>query len=549
MPTILILNGARAGTHLPILGERFTIGRDPECDGVIGEIVLRESVRNKNCVSRRHATLTLSDGEWYIEDGDGRGRPSRNGTSVNGRRLAFRHPRILRDNDRIRICDVKLSFHSECENSFTPEVAIGHSDSSLSLDNLPADNLRILLEISAALRGTLDQATVLDRTLEHLFRLFPRAERGLVVFRDRPSGTPVVRAMRSPRDAKPDSRFSTTVIRRCLESVEAILGNDLPVQFPDSESLCALSVRSLMCAPLWTPDGKALGVIQLDTTADGRKFLPDDLRLLLGVANQASIALSNARLLIESLAAQRRARDLELAQQVQRALLPRSVPSLTGYTFQAHYAAADEVGGDYYDFIPLKGGRLAVLLGDVVGHGVAAALVMARFGAEARACLEADPDPQTALARMNTLVRRAAVPESFVTLAVVVLDPDAHRVQVLSAGHPLPLVRRADATVEEIAPLEVAGFPLGIAEIERYECHEFPLNPGESVLLFSDGLTEAMDSGDRPFGTERVRALLAAAGPCPCATGAELVASVRGHIADGDQNDDITFVCFCRMAE
>jgi serine phosphatase RsbU (regulator of sigma subunit) len=549
MPTLLILTGPRKGTHLPILGERFALGRDAECDATVRDVLPTATQKELNRYSRRHAVLTLAGGLWYLEDGDGRGRPSRYGTTLNGQPVQAAQRHLLRDRDRIGIFDIKMAFHADPESTFAAEASISHADTHPYLDTQTADRLRVLLDISAALRGTLDPDAVLDRTLEHLFRLFPRAERGLVVFRDSPTGTPVVRALRSARSAPADPRFSTTVIRRCLEGLVAVLGNDdLTAQFPDSQSLDGLSVRSLMCVPLWTPDGQALGAIQLDTTADGRKFVTDDLHLLLGVASQASIALSNARLHLESVAVQRRAADLELAEQVQQALLPRSLPDVPGYAFQPYYAAADKVGGDYYDFIPLAGGRLAVLLGDVSGHGVAAALVMARFGAQARACLEAEADLPTAVARLNALVLRAAVPDSFVTLAVVVLDPAAHTAAVVSAGHPSPLLRRADGAVEDVVPVGSSGMMLGIADGQSYECGGFSLGPGEAVVLYSDGVPEALDAADRSFGTDRVREVLAAAGPVPGATVAALVAAVRRHAAGCAQQDDITIVCLARAA-
>jgi serine phosphatase RsbU (regulator of sigma subunit)/pSer/pThr/pTyr-binding forkhead associated (FHA) protein len=551
MPTLVLLTGDRAGTRWPILGDRFSIGRDPGCDAVIGTsdaasgAAPADPAPRGDAVSRRQALITHGGGQWYIQDGDQ--KKSRNGTFVNDQKLPFPGRRLLRGRDRIRVCDIRLEFQPDPESTFDAETSLSHADSGPCLDSQPADRLRLLLAVSAALRGTLDPDAILDRTLEHLFRLFPRAERGLVVFREEPTGPLVVRALRTPRGGPADPAFSTCVVRRCLERVEALLGNDLPAQFPDSESIGELSVRSLMCTPLWTPDGQALGVVQLDTRADGRKFTPDDLRLLLGVAGQASMALGNARLHRESLAHQRRARNLEVAQQVQRALLPGAVPDVPGYEFHAHYAAADEVGGDYYDFVPLPGGRLAVLLGDVSGHGVAAALVMARFGAQARACLEEEDDPALAVARLNDLVVRAAVPGSFVTLAVVVIDPTAHTLAVVNAGHPSPLLRRADGDVVEVASPDESGMALGMADAQHYACSEVRLGPGESVLLFSDGVTEAAGSGDRQFGMEGVLGVLSAEGHSPRATGEALAAAVRRHAAGLEQGDDITLVCFGRV--
>ncbi len=549
MPTLQLLSGPRAGERLPVLGDRFVLGRAAECDAIINDALAGIQPLRADSVSRRHARLVLTGGLWYIEDGNGHGRASRNGTYVNDQRVPVPGRVRLRDQDRVRICDVRFTFHLDPESTFAVEASVGHADSGPCLDAQPADRLRVLLAISAALRGTLDIAAVLDRTLEHLFLMFPQAERGLVVFQEDAAGPPVVRALRTPRGDPADPRFSTSVVRRCLESVEAVLGNDLPAQFPDSASVGGLLVRSLMCAPLWTSEGRALGAIQLDTRADGRKFTPEDLHLLLGVASQASIALSNARLHRESLIVQRRTRDLEVAQQVQRALLPHALPDVPGYRFFAHYQAAQEVGGDYYDFVPLPGGRTAVLLGDVAGHGVAAALVMAKFGVEARVCLEAEPDPAVAVTRLNVQMMRAAMPEKFVTLALAVLDPVAHEVAVVNAGHPSPLLLRACGAVEEVAPAEYAGLPIGIAAGDPYPCRSVRLEPGDRLLLFSDGVSDALGGNEQFFGADGIRAAIGAAGSCPRATGEHLVRAVARHAAGCDPNDDITVVCFGRTAD
>jgi serine phosphatase RsbU (regulator of sigma subunit)/pSer/pThr/pTyr-binding forkhead associated (FHA) protein len=545
MPTLLFLNGPQAGSRVPIVGDRFVLGRAAECDAVVPSAPDAQG-SSINGVSRRHALVSCVNGQWYIEDGDGQGRPSRNGTYLNNQRLPNQGRAVLHHDDRIRICGTRLAFHLDPESTFTPEAALSHVDSGLGLASQSADRLRMLLDVSTALRGTLDPDAVLHRTLDHLFRMFPQAERGVIVFREDPDGPLAVRVLRTTRDEPVDARFSTTVVRRCIGSVEAVLGNDLPAQFPNSDSLDLMSVRSLMCAPLWTAEGQALGAIQLDTRADDRKFTGDDLHLLLGVTSLASVALSNARLFRESLDNQRRARDLEVAGHVQRALLPRALPDVPGYGFCTHYAAAEQVGGDYYDFVPLPGGRLAILLGDVAGHGVAAALVMARFGAEARACLETDPDPAAAVARLNALVLRAAIPDSFVTLAGVILDPATGAGAVVSAGHPSPLVRRVDGTVAELVPYASCGPPLGVLDGPTYACCQVRLGPGESVLLFSDGVPEAMDGSERQFGVDRVRTVLATAGPDPRATIDALAAAVKQHSAGAAQNDDITLVCFTR---
>ncbi len=545
MPTLEFLNGPLRGTHMPIVGERFALGRSRKCKGFIDE----KPVEGGPTVSRDHAILTRSGGRWFIEDGDGHGTASHNGTRLNGHPVPHPTRVPVSPNDEITIGKFRLAFRADPDSTFSALDSVSHTDSRRALEAQSAERLRALLDASESLRGTLDSKAIFDRVLDHLLRMFPQVQRGLIICGNDPTEPLTLCAARYRDGIAADPRFSTRLIRRCMEGVEAILGNDLSTQFPDVQSITGIGVRSLMCAPLWSHDGHAVGAIQLDTHASGRKFTPDDLRLLLGVAGQASVALGNARMHREALSHQRRARDLELARHVQRALLPSALPALRGYDFFALYLAAEAVGGDYYDFVPLPGGRLAVLLGDVAGHGVAAALVMARLSAEARACLESERDVGAAITRLNGMVVRANVPGNYVTLAAMVLDPVAHTVTAVSAGHPPPLIRRSTGIVEGLMSADDTGMVLGVMDGMEYESRHVCLNPGDTVLLFSDGLPEAMDQDDRPLGMASVRALFGAADPTPRKTSEGLSAAVQRHTSGCAQADDITLVCFARAGE
>src|SRR5207247_4031301 len=177
---------------------------------------------------------------------------------------------------------------------------------------------------------------------------------------------PKVIKTRRPAD-EINARFSRSIVNKCIEGVDAILSEDASSdsRFAMSQSIADFRLRSVMCAPLWTQDAKGFGVIQLDTQDRSKKFTQDDLKLLMAVAGQASVALERAKMHQELLVKERLKRDLELAREVQRGFLPSRVPELAGYEFFAHYESAFEVGGDYYDFIPLPDNRLAITLGDV----------------------------------------------------------------------------------------------------------------------------------------------------------------------------------------
>ena len=204
---------------------------------------------------------------------------------------------------------------------------------------------------------------------------------------------------------------------------------------------------------------------------------------------------------------ERVSRDLKLAEQVQKRFLPQSVPVIPGFEFFAHYDPAYEVGGDYYDFVPLPGDRLAIALGDVSGKGVAAALMMAKFSGDTRYCILTENSPAAAANELNGLLFSAGIEEKFITLSLSVLDIEERTLKIASAGHLPVLIRRSNGTVDEIGE-EIAGFPLGIVPEGDYRQTEVKLNPGDVVAIFSDGMTDARNLREELYDSRDQRRLL-----------------------------------------
>jgi serine phosphatase RsbU (regulator of sigma subunit) len=214
--------------------------------------------------------------------------------------------------------------------------------------------------------------------------------------------------------------------------------------------------------------------------------------------------------------------DLEFARGVQRGFLPLRLPVVPGYDFFAHYEPAYEVGGDYYDFIPLPRQRLAVLVGDVMGKGVAAALLMAKLSADARFCILTETDPASAFTRLNSMMIQSGIGDRFVTLVAAVLDPGRHTVTLVSAGHPPPLIHHgATGAVVEAISTEMLGVALGVVDGYEYDSCQISLEPGDSILAFTDGVTEAMDLKDRQLQTQGVCAAMQGEAHSPCELGEE----------------------------
>jgi phosphoserine phosphatase RsbU/P len=303
----------------------------------------------------------------------------------------------------------------------------------------------------------------------------------------------------------------------------------------------------MMCAPLMGSSGEALGVIQIDTLDQRNRFNRDDLDVLASVACQAGIAVENAGLHEAAVRQQALARELSVAHQVQRGFLPRVAPEIGGYDFFQFYEPAHELGGDYYDYVFLPGGRLGVVLADVSGKGIAASLLMARLSAETRFFLASEPTPGAAMGRLNRVFCDSSWDDRFVTMVVCVLDPARQEMTVVNAGHMAPLLRTASGTVEPVAENETR-LPLGVDESTEYPQHTRRLAPGDCFALFTDGITEAMNRKGHLYGQQRLLSCLGRAAAAVADLGPAILGDVKSFVGDRSQSDDMCLVCFGRAA-
>ena len=238
--------------------------------------------------------------------------------------------------------------------------------------------------------------------------------------------------------------------------------------------------------------------------------------------------------------------DLKLAREVHRGFLPLRLPDLSGYEFFAHYEPASEIGGDYYDSIQLPRERLAILLGDVAGKGVPAALLMAKLSADARVCILTEACPAAAVTWLNSLMIQSGIVDRFVSLLVAVLDPASHTVTLVNAGHPSPLIyRRATCTVEEAMSTEATGLLLGVNGFEYTSC-QVSLEPGDCLLAFTDGVSEALDVKNVQLQTQGIYAAVEGGAYSPRGLGERVVKVFREFAAGRSQHDDIAVFGFGR---
>ncbi len=570
--------GSLPGQILELHEERMVLGRHPSC-----QIVLENAA-----VSRQHAQILESHGQYYIEDLRSRNATLLNGVPVEGRAE-------LNDQDRIQVCDVQFRFYirlpsvdssaaikrgpsavidpndprlsaetlaetpipslhqlflqAEPANDDTDTSSIintldAGSATSLRLDVKPETKLRAVLEISNSLSNTLKIEEIFEKTLDGLFRIFSQADEGFVLLFDLEQKKMQVKATRSRQgDGDSSVRISMTIVRQAMQNGEAILSADAAHdgRFKISESLVRLQIRSMMCVPLLDQNAKPLGVIQLDAKDSRCHFSQNDLDLLVSVASQVSLAVENAKLHEELLKQRDLKRDLEFATQIQLGFLPNQPPKVPSYEFCDFYEPALRVGGDYFDYVGMPDGRLAIALGDVAGKGIPAALLMARIFSAARFHLLTKPTAAAAMTGLNAEITSSGLGHRFVTCVIILLDPAAHEATISIAGHMAPLLRTAQGHVTSIADQE-SGIPLGIISNQEFGQAVVSIESGDSIILYTDGITEAMNPNSEIYGTERLVGYITNGPP-------EITTLIKGIVDDVEkfcegrpQHDDMCLV-------
>jgi serine phosphatase RsbU (regulator of sigma subunit) len=550
-PSLRVQRAGAPERVIELRQDRLVIGRSGDCD-----LILEEST-----VSSRHARLTrLEGGAYILEDLE-----SRNNTYVDGHPIKGLGPIRLDDGQAFRICDFWLVYNGtrirvedEARGASSIRASIDLGSSELTPDPArPGEALRGILEISRAVGSTLELDEVLDKLLEALFLVFPQADRGFVHLTDgRPVGRDLIpRRHRARRPTHRPYTISRAVVEEVLERAMAICCDDLPTsqKFSESESLALSGIRTMICAPILGRDRQPIGMLQLDARDHSRPFGPPDLELLLAMLGPIGVAVENARLHEEILRRRQRDRDAQYAREVQRALVPEHPPRPRGYDFWHYYESALEVGGDYFGYLPPVAGPAdapgrgwMIAVGDVAGKGMPAALLMAKLSAEVQLALAAEPDPGRALGRLNRRIAEADLPDSFITFVLLELDVARHRLRVVGAGHPSPVIRRSDGRLELIYDLP-QGPPLGVDEGASFEPIEVELRPGDVVAVYTDGVTDAVDPSGAMFGT---RALLRAIAEGPGASrsiGPQLIESITRFASEAPQADDMTLICFGRL--
>jgi serine phosphatase RsbU (regulator of sigma subunit)/pSer/pThr/pTyr-binding forkhead associated (FHA) protein len=491
----------------PLVKDRVTIGRSRESDIFLPD----------QWLSRQHAEIRQKDGAYFVND-----LGSKNGTLLNGGRLT--EEQRLRAGDIITLGEHVLTFtlgepgDEETEADSDPigtrvfsarELSDIKTKPAIDATELKRQN-RVLGVLSRA-AGSLVRHRSLDEifemVLDLLFEAVP-AERGAILLLEGAPPQLVMKAARS-RAGKPITGVSRSIARRVLEQRVSIL---LPNVMEDAAlatqvSILGAGIRSAVCAPLWfTADfaeqDAVIGLVYLDTRAHTSSFTEDDLQIVTALANVAAAKIENVRLLEESIEKRHLEQDMKMAAEIQKGLLPGTPPEVPGYDLAGSNRPSRSVGGDYYDFT-LDQSRLLFALGDVAGKGTGAALLMAVLRAAVRGHWT-EGTCADAMVRINRTVCQNVTEGKYVTFFLGRLDPGTGRLSYVNAGHNPPLLIRAGGQVET---LNEGGTVLGLFESVPYVEGSAELRPRDTLLVFSDGVTETWNPEGEEFGEARLVAL------------------------------------------
>jgi sigma-B regulation protein RsbU (phosphoserine phosphatase) len=540
MPRLLVESGNEAGQSYPLRTDSVTVGRSASATIQIVD----------KRVSRHHVLFQRYKDSYTVED-----LGSKNGSLINNEVLVGRVR--LKPGDRVQLGDTVLLYQESehADDALTSRSGTGKlrfvaGEVGPALKELPVEGpamptagtsqfgtsedvvgvynrLRVLYDVADALGREQDIAALLVAIGEIMWKaLSPNR----LVILCRPGMTEAIRAdgssddrpvhsgarvgshsleavmVRSDFDGDDVVNVSRSILDRAMNESIAILVSDAPsdIRFADNESIIAGRIRSCVCVPL-VSRGEAIGVVYLDSQDPGPTYYTnEDLEMVTIIANQTALAIYNARLRLQDLERQKMAKELEIARDIQRNLLPQELPVVAGMELAAMSQPARQVGGDYYDFIQFEDDKLALVIADVSGKGVPAAILTASIRGSLRleSTRSAQGDVATTVSGLNKWTCLDASNNMFITLAYILYDPTARTLTFTNAGHVYPLLFKADGST--IIELEKGGCFLGIMDFLEYECETIEVAEGDILILFTDGLPDTHNADKETLGTDRI---------------------------------------------
>ncbi|HMD48629.1 MAG TPA: SpoIIE family protein phosphatase [Bryobacteraceae bacterium] len=535
-PALAVTNPSGNRNRMALDVFPFLIGRQGD-----NQLVLRD-----NRISRTHARIVAEGGEYFVEDMD-----SRHGVYVNGQRTKRGK---LREGDRIDFgfqdsYRMVFTLQEDELNKFLGQISAAAATGASNLSKL-----RSLVEVARALQSSLSTNDVLAAVVDAALSV-TGAERGfLLLGKDDSLEVSVARDRRgAPLDIS-DLTVPRSLINRALRSRRDLLSMTFDPTGADGVrpdmSVAGLELRSVVCVPLIqvrtgslqetvaTSLNETVGVLYMDSRGSAADLSSGNREILQTLALEASTILENARLLDEERSKQHMEDELNVARTIQTGLLPRELPTEGWFRAMGSSIASRQVGGDYFDVRQINPDLFACVITDVSGKGVSAALLAALLQGAFVFASEASVRIDDLMSRVNRFLYERARGEKYATVVYCTVSRSGE-LRWSNAGHPKPLLVRVN---NEPRALESTGIPIGMMDIAMYDVKSIQLEPGDKIVLFSDGVSEAANAQGECFEKQRMNEVLRTYASASCAElHAKLVEAVE-EFSDTDEEDDITML-------
>jgi serine phosphatase RsbU (regulator of sigma subunit)/pSer/pThr/pTyr-binding forkhead associated (FHA) protein len=530
-----VIQPGLAPQQLALPGTLITLGRANDCTVPIKDRFL----------SRRHAEIAADDvGGWILRDCG-----SVNGTLLNGLRLLA--PQALRPGDRIGLGDSEVIFNAADDDTshIVATDTTSHATNmivAVDVDERGNERTQILNALAVEFLADRPMAELFDFIINRVVELLAPSRAAIATIGGDKMNFENVRLRRSSKELPAELRISRTLLQEVVDGRKVVSffdhggGDD---RLANAESIIAQRISSAICAPLLVGDD-VLGVLYLDFIGAGGAVTENDLRLVAQIARFAAVTLERTRLREEALAKAKIDEELRTAYVIQSRLLPAQLPTIDGYRFAGTNRPCKTVSGDYYDVVVRPDGRIYFVIADVSGKGITAALVMSSVATAFQIFTRSDPTPADLVREINATLAPKTTPTKFVTLFAGVLDPARGVVDFANGGHVPPLVIGANG----VQTLKSTDLVVGLFADAQYRNQSVTLERGDSLVMFTDGVTEAENAAEEQLGLEPVAEILRTMHGSDAARILDTIDErVRTHTGDVPAGDDVTMLALTRL--